>query len=67
VRYGLALIIVLTLPPALLFWVFIHPFVRFWRTLGPAWTYGLVGELIALAMVGLAISAAAMIVHASWL
>jgi hypothetical protein len=55
VRYGLALIIVLTLPPALPFGVFIHPFVRFCRALGSAWTYGLVGGLIALAMVGLAI------------
>jgi hypothetical protein len=31
-HYALTLIIVLTLPAALLFWVFIHPFVRFWRT-----------------------------------
>ncbi|MGH8065031.1 MAG: methyltransferase family protein [Candidatus Entotheonellia bacterium] len=53
VRYGLALIIVIVMPPALLFWVLIHPFVRCWRTVGPAWAYGLLGGLIALVIVGL--------------
>jgi isoprenylcysteine carboxyl methyltransferase (ICMT) family protein YpbQ len=53
VRYGLALILVITLPALLLSWMLIHPFVHFWRRLGPVWTYSLVGGLIALAMMGL--------------
>ncbi|MGP8052082.1 MAG: methyltransferase family protein [Desulfobaccales bacterium] len=53
VRYYLALIMVVTLAPAPFLWLLIHPFVRFWRRLGPGWTYGAVGPLWALAMAGL--------------
>ena len=42
VRYGLALLLLMFLPPALLFWLLIHPFVRAWRRIDPGGTYGLV-------------------------
>jgi protein-S-isoprenylcysteine O-methyltransferase Ste14 len=53
VRYNLALIMVVVVAPVPLIWLLIHPFVRFWRRVGPGWTYGVVGSLWALAMVGL--------------
>ena len=53
VRYYMALILVILLPPVLCFWLLIHPFVRFWRRLGPGWTYGIVCSFMALTMVGL--------------
>jgi protein-S-isoprenylcysteine O-methyltransferase Ste14 len=42
-RYGLALLTICTLPPAVLIWYAIHPFVDFWRKLGPVWTYVILG------------------------
>jgi protein-S-isoprenylcysteine O-methyltransferase Ste14 len=53
VRNYLALIWVVMLGPVPLFWLLIHPFVRFWRRVGPGWTYAVVGSLWALAMAGL--------------
>ena len=41
IRYYLALFIVVTWPPALLFWFVIHPFVDFWRRVGPIVTYAI--------------------------
>jgi len=52
VRYYVALILLVTLPPLLMFWLLIHPFIRFWRKVGPGWTYGIVGGLIASGMAG---------------
>jgi protein-S-isoprenylcysteine O-methyltransferase Ste14 len=40
VRYYVALLVLVTLPPGILLWFFIHPFAMFWRKLGPIWTYG---------------------------
>ena len=34
VRYYLALLILALVPPTILFWFSIHPFIRFWRRLG---------------------------------
>ena len=53
VRYYVALILVILLPPVLCFWLLIHPFVRFWRRMGTGWTYGIVCSFMALSMVGL--------------
>ena len=39
VRYYIALLVLIALPPGVLLWFFIHPFARFWRKLGPVWTY----------------------------
>jgi len=33
-RYYVALLLLMFLPPSLLFWFSVHPFVRFWRTQG---------------------------------
>jgi protein-S-isoprenylcysteine O-methyltransferase Ste14 len=53
IRYSLALLLVISLPAMLLFWLLIHPFVHTWRRLGPAWTYSIVGTLLVLLTVGL--------------
>ena len=53
IRYYVALILVIILPTGFLFWLLIHPFVRFWRRLGPGWTYGIVCSFLALGMVSL--------------
>ena len=53
IRYFLALLLVISLPAMLLFWLLIHPFVHTWRRLGPAWTYSIVGTLLVLLTVGL--------------
>ena len=39
VRYALAVLSVITLPPGLLFWFVIHPWASRWRKLGPLRTY----------------------------
>jgi protein-S-isoprenylcysteine O-methyltransferase Ste14 len=53
VRYYVALIMVVMLAPAIFPWLLIHPFVRFWRRLGPGRTCGIVWSLWALAAAGL--------------
>jgi protein-S-isoprenylcysteine O-methyltransferase Ste14 len=45
-RYFFALLLVMSLPPAILLWYAIHPFVRFWRRLGPVWTYVVLSPLV---------------------
>jgi hypothetical protein len=39
-RRVVALLLLLALPSSLFLWVVIHPAARFWRRLGPGWTYG---------------------------
>ncbi|MEE2777779.1 MAG: methyltransferase [Acidobacteriota bacterium] len=34
IRYGVALLVEIGMPPALLYWFLVHPFTRFWRRLG---------------------------------
>jgi protein-S-isoprenylcysteine O-methyltransferase Ste14 len=51
VRYFIALVTLISLPPAILLWFAIHPFARFWRKLGPVWTYALLGVPMGLLMV----------------
>ncbi len=53
VRYVLAVLVLVTLPPALLVWFLAHPLARFWRKLGAARTYGVLWPLMLAAMVGL--------------
>lgn len=43
VRYFAALILLISMPPGLILWLFIHPFANFWRKLGPVWTYTILG------------------------
>jgi protein-S-isoprenylcysteine O-methyltransferase Ste14 len=52
-RYYVALIALVVAPPMFCIWLVVHPLVRFWRRLGPGWTYALVGSLAGIAMAGL--------------
>jgi hypothetical protein len=38
-RYVIGVMLVMALPPGVLLWFAIHPFVRFWRRVGAVWTY----------------------------
>lgn len=49
-RYFVAVLLLVTGPPALLFWFLIHPFASFWRRVGPGWTYAV--SISAIALVG---------------
>jgi len=49
----LALVMVVSLPPALLLWLVIHPLVGFWRRVGPVGTYAVVLTLFGLAIYGM--------------
>ncbi len=40
-RYVIAVILLVSLPPGVLLWLVIHPFVGLWRRFGPAWTYAI--------------------------
>jgi protein-S-isoprenylcysteine O-methyltransferase Ste14 len=53
-RYVLALLLVLTMVPAVLLWFIVHPFVRFWRRLGPVWTWVVLVPLFGVQIWGLA-------------
>jgi hypothetical protein len=44
-RYFLAVLMILAVPPAIVVWYFIHPFVAFWRRLGTVATYCIVFSL----------------------
>jgi protein-S-isoprenylcysteine O-methyltransferase Ste14 len=50
VRYGLALLVLMVMPGALLYWFSIHPFVRFWRGVGIGATITL--HVLMIAVVG---------------
>lgn len=52
-RYVLALILTVTLPPVILFWLLIHPFVGFWRKRGPLSAYLCVFSVMGVAAAGL--------------
>ena len=51
-RYYLALIILMSLAPAVLLWFLIHPFGAFWRRLGPWVSYSIFMAFTALCMWG---------------
>jgi protein-S-isoprenylcysteine O-methyltransferase Ste14 len=51
-RYVVALILLISLPPGLLLWFFIHPFASFWRKLGPVWTYTVLAVPTLVLMIG---------------
>jgi protein-S-isoprenylcysteine O-methyltransferase Ste14 len=52
-RYVIAVMLLVSLPAALLLWFIIHPLVRFWRKLGPGRTYAVLSVPVAASMVGL--------------
>jgi protein-S-isoprenylcysteine O-methyltransferase Ste14 len=51
IRYGLAVIMIATIPPAVIWWYIVHPFVGFWRRLGPRVTNWIVGVTMVALMV----------------
>jgi protein-S-isoprenylcysteine O-methyltransferase Ste14 len=52
-RYWLAVVLWVSFLPALGFWLVVHPFVRFWRRLGPLVSYGVLLSLMAVVMASL--------------
>jgi protein-S-isoprenylcysteine O-methyltransferase Ste14 len=50
-RYVVGVVLMMSLPPGLFLWFFIHPFASFWRKLGPVWTYTILSVPVVLYMV----------------
>jgi len=48
IRYVLGVLLIVGVPPAVLFWLIIHPFVGFWRRRGPRTTFIIVGAVCSL-------------------
>lgn len=53
IRYFIALMLVLSLPMLFLYWLLIHPLIKFWRVKGVRLTYTVILTLIAIGMIGL--------------
>jgi protein-S-isoprenylcysteine O-methyltransferase Ste14 len=51
VRYWLALLLIVFVPPAFCFWFSIHPFIKFWRRVGARWALA-IHYVAALALAG---------------
>lgn len=45
-RYWIAVLLVVSMPPAILWWFLIHPFAAFWRRLGARWTMAIMGIVL---------------------
>jgi protein-S-isoprenylcysteine O-methyltransferase Ste14 len=52
-RYFLALVLVVALPPLFLYWVLIHPLIAFWRAQGLVKTYSVVLTIILFGMLSI--------------
>lgn len=52
IRYWVILLMVISLPPGIFLWYFIHPFAGFWRRLGPWVTYSILLVPVAISMYG---------------
>jgi protein-S-isoprenylcysteine O-methyltransferase Ste14 len=52
-RYILALFVVIGLPPGIMWWYIVHPFVGFWRWMGATVTMTVMGVFMAASIVGL--------------
>jgi protein-S-isoprenylcysteine O-methyltransferase Ste14 len=46
-RYGVALVALVAYPPVLLFWLLVHPLVRYWRRIGAGWAYTITLTMVA--------------------
>jgi protein-S-isoprenylcysteine O-methyltransferase Ste14 len=53
IRYFIALVLVVSLPPLFLYWLLIHPLIKFWRAKGVGVTYTAILTIIAIAMLSL--------------
>jgi protein-S-isoprenylcysteine O-methyltransferase Ste14 len=49
-RYAVALFAIIVYPPVVIFWLIVHPLVRYWRAVGPTLTYAV--TLAVLAVIG---------------
>jgi protein-S-isoprenylcysteine O-methyltransferase Ste14 len=61
IRYALAVLVVATIPPGIVWWYLVHPFVGFWRRLGSRVTLWLVGAAMVAMMIGLGLSRHALV------
>jgi protein-S-isoprenylcysteine O-methyltransferase Ste14 len=52
-RYGLGVVLALMLPPAILYWFIVHPFIGFWRRVGARGTLWFLGVFCLVSMVAL--------------
>lgn len=50
-RYVVAVLLMMSLPPGVMLWFFIHPFASSWRRLGPVWTYAILSVPVVAYMV----------------
>ena len=50
-RYVVGVVLMISMPPGLIFWFVVHPFVSRWRRLGVRWTYIVLGSATVAAMV----------------
>jgi protein-S-isoprenylcysteine O-methyltransferase Ste14 len=53
VRYIMGVLLVISLPPAIIYWFIIHPFVGFWRRVGAKWTFVILGVFLVGSMIAL--------------
>ena len=53
IRYFIALILVISLPMLFLYWLLIHPLIKFWRVKGVRLTYTVILTIIAIGMIAL--------------
>lgn len=53
VRYYLAAFLMIGVPSVVVYWLVIHPLVRFWRKAGPGWAYATAMGSMAATMAGL--------------
>jgi len=53
IRYVIAVLIVIAIPTAIIYWLLIHPFARFWRRIGAKATYAALLPVIAVIMAGM--------------
>lgn len=54
-RYLVAVLVVSWLPPALVWWFVVHPFISFWRRVGAKATLWILGTLLAASIIGLTV------------
>jgi len=52
-RHGIAVLLIVAIPAAILYWFMIHPFIRFWRRLGTRLSYTVICSILALFMASL--------------
>jgi protein-S-isoprenylcysteine O-methyltransferase Ste14 len=61
IRYYLALLLVIGVPPPCVYWLIIHPLAQFWRDVGPRWTFTIVGTLVVATAAGLFLARASLL------